>query len=816
MRRIPLIADARQDVEYALRTLIKAPLFTIAAVGTLALGIGAAVAVFTVVNAVLLRPLPVRDPEHLAVITAKPLKQRATVGASWTRFELLQKRHAAFDALAAYVTGEFTVVADDAPARVIGQRVTADFFAVLGVAPALGRSLRAGEDADSAAPVAIITDGFWRGALGGDPHVIGRTIKVDARETTIVGVLPARFRFQFADSEPQVYLNGVSVPSVLTTAQIRHGAGFLTYVARLKPGATVDQARRDLAVFDEGYRREFGSYVDAAQYELQVVPFLDDLVGTLRPALALLLASVLLLLLIACANVAHLLLARATGRRREIAVRLALGASTARLVRQFLAESLVLAVAGATCGVFAARSAVAILVAFGPASIPRLADAAPDGRVIAFAVALAVATAVAFGFVPLLRIRTARVADSLGDGRGGGQTAGTSRLHRWIAASESAVTLVLLVAAALLFESLMRLHAVDIGFEPAGVYTAEVALPRDQYSEPRQREAFFTSLLNDIQNHAGIDAAAATSYLPMAGSNYGFFFFLDGWPRTGAGRDPTISVRHVSADYFRVMHIPVLRGRAFTERDAPGAAPVAIINEGTVRRYFGGADPIGRRVGNSTDAIMREIIGVVGDVRFAGPARDPLDELYLPYRQAPWPSMAIVVTSGLRSDAVARVLRDAVARLDPDQALAQIRPMPAVVAAMTTQERFTSSLVGAFAGVATMLAAVGLAGVIAVFVGQKRQEFGIRMALGAQRADVLRLVMREAAVVCGFGLAAGVLGAVAMNRLLAGMLYGVNGAAQGATCLGAVIVLAVVGGLASYLPVRRATSVPPLDALRAE
>jgi len=808
--------ELRQNVRYSLRTLAESPLFTLVAVGTLALGIAAAVGIFTVVNAVLLRPLPLAEPQRLAVVGAEDLKSHGRVGASWTKFELLRANHASFSGTAAYVERQFTASVHDDPTQVAGARVTYEFFDVLGVRPALGRQFRRDEDVEGAAPVAIVTDAFWRNRLGADPSAVGGAVRIDGRATAIVGVLPGDFRFTFADREPQIFMTAVFTPAVMTPVQIRNGAGFLEYVFRLKPGVTFDQARAELASFDQRYRLDFGGRTDANTYRLYLTPFTDSLVGDVRPALLVLMGAVLLVLLLACANVAHLLLARAATRRRELAVRLAIGASRARLIRQLLTESVILASAGCVAGLLAAQAAVAILVARGPANIPRLHDASPDLWVIGFAVLLAGVSVLIFGVLPAFRAASVSAGESLKDGRAGGTTSrATGRMQRWLAASETAITIALLIAAGLLFESLVRLEAVNPGFSPQHVYAAHIALPRGTYAEPAQRELFFTQLLHDIESHPGISSAGAISYLPMGNDNYGFFFYVEGQEHLGPGRDHVIAVRHVSADYFKTMNIPVLRGRVFTERDAAGGEPVTIVNESAANKYFPGADPIGRRVASSGDNVMRRIVGVVGDVRYDGPARSGQEELYLPYRQVPWPSMSIVVSSNQSADAVARAMRDDVSRLDRDQAMTEIRAMNSVVAATTAQQQFTTSLLGAFAVLATALAAIGVYGVVALFVSQRRHELGVRMALGATRRDVLVFAMREGVGAVGAGAIAGILVAALASRVLSGLLFGVTPTSASAYA-GATAILIGVGLVASYIPARRATAVDPVRALRSE
>jgi putative ABC transport system permease protein len=805
------------DLRYAARMLRQAPTFTVVAVGTLALGIGAAVGIFTVVNAILLRPLPIPEPDRVGMIYSQYLDppSNARIAASWTKYEMLRARTTAFSDIGAYVDRDFTMDSGDGPVRLRGARVTAGFFGVLGIAPSVGREFASMEDVEGGTPVAVITDATWRGPLGAAPNVIGKTIRIEGRETPIIGVLPAGFRFRFSRREPQVYLTSVETPDVMTAREIHSGAGFLTYVVRLKPGATFEQARGELATLDAHYKQEYGGFADSTRFGLRLIPFVEDLVGEVRPALNVLMVSVVFLLLIACANVAHLLLARGTVRRREVAVRLTLGASHRRVVRQFLTEALLLAVGGGFLGIVFARVAVTTVVALGPADIPRLADAAPDYRVLAFAILITGLTAVAFGVMPSFRVKSVALGESLKDDRSGGLTSRSAGgFQRWIAASETAVTVVLLIAASLLFRSLIRLQAVEPGFGVRNITTAQISLQQNNYSEPFQQEAFFTNVLDDLHVQPGV-TAGATSYLPMSGSNYGFYFFIEGEPHLGVGHDRVISVRHVSTDFFRVMQIPVQRGRAFGETDRADSEPVAIINERTAQMFFKNVDPLGKRIANSRDGILREIVGIVGDVRFNGPDQGAPAELYLPYRQVPSPSMTIVVSSTLPLDAVAGAIRQSVKQVDRDQAISEIQTMQRVVASTTTQQRFTSSLLGTFAVVATALAAIGLYGVIAVFVSQRRREFGIRMALGAQRHDVLGLVMRHGITVVSAGIVIGLLGALALNRLLKGLLYGVSSTEPASYAIGAVVLL-LSGLLACYLPARRATKVDPAQVLRAE
>lgn len=807
-----MLFDVMQDLRYAIRTLTKAPAFALTAILTLAVGIGATVGTFTIVNAVLLRPLPIVQPSALAIVAAQSVASRSTVSASWTKYQMVRDTNRVFTDVAAEAERELAVSDGKAPEQVIGRRVTWNLFTVLGVVPAAGRTFRADEDVENAAPVAIVTDSFIQRKFGGDPAaVVGRTITIEGRATTIVGVLPAGFRIAFTDREPQVFLTQVYTPGVMTVAQIQHGAGFLEYVGRLKPGMTVTDAASDLATIDRRYREQFGSYVDASRFALHVTAFNDNLLGDVRPGLLVLMGAVALVLLIACANVAHLLLARAASRQHELGVRLALGASRSRLIRQFLTESLLLSVAGCVVGWWAVSIVMDLLVAHAPSNIPRLSDTRPDATVLMFALAVSFVTAVVFGIMPALRATRVRVGEVLKDTRAGGLTSRTTgRLHHLLATSETAVTVALLIAAGLLFQSVIKMQRVDVGFTSTNVYAAHVALPRAKYPLPADRERFFTQLLDSVRQQPGLAEAGAISYLPMGGNNYGFFFYRE----EACDKDNVISVRHVGGEYFRAMQIPVRRGRVFTDRDDARSLPVAIVNESTVKHYFGDTDPVGRRIASTTDNVLREIVGVVSDVRFDGPAKSGQDELYVPYKQIPWPAMTVVVNSSLAADQVIGALRREVAKLDPDQAVADIRPMPAIVAASMTQQEFTSSLLGVFALLATTLAVVGLYGVTALFVTERRHEFGIRMALGARPDNVMRLVMTEGARMVGIGVIVGLAGAFAARRVLSGLLFGVT-ASDATTYVVGTTVVCAAGLLACFIPARRLLRLDPIRALRS-
>jgi putative ABC transport system permease protein len=802
------------DFRYGLRTLRNAPGFALVAVFTLALGIAANVGMFSVIEAVMLQPLPVAAPERLGVVSAEDIRSRDIVGASWTKFQLVQSQSRAFDGIAGYVQREFIFTDGVNPEQVNGARVTNSFLNVLGVRPILGRNFVPADDLEGADPTALVTYGFWQRHLGGEAGAIGKTLRIDDQDTTVIGVLPRNFKFQFGDREPQLYLTRVFTPAVLTSAQIQVGAGFLTYIARLKAGTTFTEAQAELDTINNRYREEFANFVDSTKYDLRLIPLATSVFGDLRPTLLILMGAVGLLLLLACANVAHLLLTRAAARKREIAMRLALGASSMRVIRQFIAESLVLALLGCAAGLPLAAVGIRVLTTYGPRDIPRLSNAGIGGWVLLFAILVSFITAILFGVAPAWRASNMRVNEALKEGSS--MTLGRRRgmIHKLLACSEVAIACALLISAALLLESLARLQRVDPGFDAQRVLTAQISLPPARYPQPTQREAFFTQLIHNLQAQPGMQMVGATSILPMSGTNLGIFFYVEGQPSLGT-RDSVISVRHVSADYFRAMRIPVRAGRFFTEQDNAQSQPVVIVNETAAKRYFAGKNAVGLRLASSGDHIMREIVGVVGDVKFDGPAQPDREELYFPYLQVPRGAMTFVLRSGVSTDKMVAALRHEVARLDPDQPVSHVRVMDSIVAGSMSQQHFTTSLLGIFAFLALSISCIGLYGVLAFLVTQRTREFGIRMALGATRKDVLQLVLRQGLGITFSGIGIGVPGALAASRLLRSLLFGVT-RLHASIYLGSAALLSVIALLACMAPMLRATRVQPTVALRYE
>ena len=773
------------ELRYAARALGRAPGFTLVAVLTLALGIGANTAVFSVFHTVLMRPLPLADPARLVQIWSQQLHSHGQyIGVSWPKYKMAAEQSRNLEGIAAYSNREFALSDGAKPEQLDGCRVTANLFSVLGVQPLAGRMFAAEEDREGGAQVAIISYGLWQRRFGGDRDAVGRSINLNGQSTSIVGVLPRGFAFHFSDREPEVYVPRVFEPSGITAQQIQTGAGFLFLIARLAPGAALAQAQNELDAITSRYRATFGSNIDAPNNELRADPFIDDLVGDVRPTLMIALAAVVLVLLIACANVTHVVLARALARDRETTIRIALGASRWRLLQQFVAESALISIAGCGVGVLLARWGILLVSLWGPGNIPRLKETALDASTTGFAIAISCLTAIAVGLTPLLHASRFDLNSALHQsGRSSSPSRRSSLVRSFMIAAQMALAVALLIAAEVVVLNLIMLRAVNPGFESGNVLTARIALPRERYASPPQQEAFFSRALERVRVLPGVESAGAVSYLPMAGSNFGFYIFVEGQPHLGPGKDPGVEVRHASADYFRALRMPIVAGRAFTLQDVAGSTPVTIVNQTAARRFWPGQDPIG-------------------------------EELFLPYTQLPWPTMTLVVRTKIDPMQLAGAVSHEIAQIDPDQPLAAVRSMDQIVDSATSRQRFITVLLGLLALLAVVLTAIGLYGVIAFFVTQRTREIGIRLALGAQRRSVISLVMNQAAKLCLIGTGVGLVGAVAAHKLLAYLVTDLN--AMAPAYVVAPVLLLSVALLACLVPVRRALRVDPMEALRAE
>jgi putative ABC transport system permease protein len=808
--RSSVVSSLAHDFRYALRMLRRQPGFTAVAVLTLGLGIGASTAVFTVVNGVLLRPLPYQDSDRLVVLLyGRP--GRATPWFSPLNFRDFVSRSKAFQDAAAFTPATSNLTGDGEPERIDGARVSWNYFNVLGVTMRLGRGFVENEGNEPAA-VAVISEGLWRRRYGGRPDAIGSSIRLDGLARTIVGVAPASVRLP-ADAEfwrPLIFAPTDISPNA-------RGAQWISVVARLKPDRDVAAATAALRTVGAQLAAEYAR--TNANATAVAVPLHQRMVQNVRQTLLLLLGAVGFVLLIACVNVANLLLARAQARTREVAMRAALGAGRSRLVGQFLCESILLGLFGAAAGLAAAIACTRALVALGPASIPRLAELTIDWRVLAFTVGCAVATSVLFGLVPALTASSGGIARFVASTRG---TSGGSapRIRRALVVGEMALAVVLLVGAGLLIRSYERLQQVNPGFDPDGVVTFNLSLPEAKYPGATQLASFTGTLLSQLQAEPGVEAAAAIFGLPFAGDFSASTSFRDP-SQPDTADDRLAGMRIVTPEYFKAMRIPLVAGRLIDASDTDRTPEVVLINQQTARRFFAGINPVGQqvrvgvRLSRDARSNSKTIVGIVGDVKYGRLDADAPPELYLPYAQHAVDEFTIAVRVAGNPMAFAPTLRRDVAAIDRDLPIAKIEPMTAVVGASIVERRFTMLLLTSFAAVAVALAAIGVYGVLAFLVSQRVPEIGVRLALGATPRGVAALFVREGALLALAGLVCGVGGALGVTRVLSTLLFGVT-TTDPLTFAVVAGALALVALLASYVPARRAARVDPIVALRNE
>jgi putative ABC transport system permease protein len=809
-----------QDLRQGLRAMAKNPSFTLVALFTLALGIGANTAIFSVVNAVLLRELPYPDSGRLVALRGvNDRNGQSQRPLSYPDFEDLRAQSRSLEGAAVYNDDTATLTGIGEPLHLHNGVVSAALFKVLGVSPQLGRSFLPEEDAPGTR-VAILSDRLWREKFGADPAVIGRALTLNGRTYTVVGVLPGTFQFPL-DSDPRDLWTTMGVYKVTDDGDKpmteRRGAHWLQAIGRLKPGVPLAQANAELGGIAASLAKQ---YPDTNKYlNLRAEPALDAMVGDARQALWILLGAVGLVLLIACANVANLLLARSTARQREVAVRAALGASRARILRQLLTESILLALAGAVPGVLLAGWATRILSTVPSLQIPRLAEAAVDWRALLFTLAASLATAAIFGLVPALHAARFSLTGSLREGsRGSGESSRHTRLRSTLVVFEVSLALLLLIGSGLLVRSLVRILQVPPGFDPQGVIAFDLDLPGVRYGKPEQSAQFFRDLLPRLNALPGVVSASAVMPLPLSDNSMGTSFEIEGRPMPKSEL-PGTQFRSIGLDYFRTMHIPLIAGRLFTASDTRSSTPVVIINQTLAQRFFPNENPIGKHikpgVSDMGDSVMREIVGVVGDVRHRRLWRALDPESYAPYDQVAIGGMTVVVRGAADPQALMPMVRSEVKKLDAELPLYEVRTLEDYVSGSVAQRRFTALLLGIFAVVAMLLAAVGLYGVISYGVAQRTHEIGVRIALGAESSDVLRLVVGQGLRLTILGVALGWLGALGISRFLSGLLYGVAGD-DPATFAGVASVFVAVAMAACYVPARRAACVDPLVALRHE
>jgi len=803
-----------QDLRYAARWLAKNPGFTGIAVATLALGIGANTAIFSVVRGILLEPLPYSNADRLVQVWMTGERQgqvRREIPFAPPVLRDWRARNRSFESVAGYTDWTFNLTGGAAPERLRAALVSSEFFGLLGVRPVAGRTFAAGEDVAGHDAVAVISSNLWTRRFGRDPRTVGSSITLDGQSYVVIGVVPSGLPLANLDPGNEVY-----APTSHGFALENRNGHYLAAIGRLKPGVTLAAARADLAAVAEALGREHGD--SDRGYAANLLPAREQMVGEVRPALYAMLGAVVLVLLIASANVANMLLARATAREKEIAVRTALGASRGRLWRQLLTESLLLALGGSVLGLLLAAWGVDLLKSLAPPGIPRLSEVRVDLGVAGFAFAVAVLTGLAFGAAPAWQISRTALADGLRDrGTSSGRRGG--RLRSVLVAAELALSLVLVVGAALLLQSFSRLAHARLGFEASDVLTFQLDLPDARYQADADAARFHERVLAGLRRLPGVDSAASISGLPLTDDRrMNLAFRIEGQTPDPA-RVSSARYNSVSPGLFAALRIPVRRGRGIIDGDTADHPPVAVISESMAKRYFPGQDPLGKRISlagiDTAEKDWRTIVGVVGDVRDTSPERPGDPQMYMPFAQRPLGGIAFVVRSRRDVRTLSTEARAVVSAVDPEQPIYGIRTMDDVIGESLGQPRFRTLLLTLLGVVALALASIGIYGVMAYSVSQRTQEIGIRMALGAGAGQVLRLVLGQALRLAGAAVAVGLVGALAASRSLASLLYGVT-PTDPPTFAATAALLVGVAGLAAWVPARRAARVDPTVALRNE
>ena len=817
LRGLPFIETFLQDARYAWRMLRKNPGFTAVAVLTLALGIGANTAIFSVVYAVLLKPLPYAHPEQL--VTAFQANTEEGVpedGVSYPNFEEWRAQNHVFSELAGITAHQLTLTGRGEPSVVDTSVVTPEHFALLDVKPLHGRVFFPAEGKQGAPPVVIISENLWRGTLGADPRILGSSIILDKRPFTVVGIMPAGFRSPFIETKQEVWIPLVQDP-LFGSWMARRAGHWLPVFGRLKPGVSIAQAQAEMDAISDRLAREFPA--ENKGWTVRLVPLQKEIVGDVRTALLVLLGAVGLVLLIACANIANLLLTRATSRSKEIAVRTALGAGRARIIRQLLSETAVLGLLGGIIGIALAYAGVQVLGSLMPENLPRLNPIRVDNFVLAFALVLSAIASVAFGLVPAIFSANSNIQGSLRDGGGrSGESLNRRRARSFLAAAEISLAMVLLVAAGLLLRSFSKLTSVSPGFETHSIVKAEVSLPQFQYSTPAQWIVFSDKLLAQVQAQPGMQDTAVAVPLPIVNGKINLGFDIVGAPPASAAESRLADYASVSPEYLRVMGIPLLAGRFFNQQDILSAPRVSVISKTFAQRYFPNQDPIGKRLNFGfppNPDVEREIVGIVGDVRDVSLGEAPGPMMYVPFAQAPFWGANLVVKSTLSTSAVAAAIRQEVQNIDRDLPVTDVAKLPDLIDASVSQQRFRTFLLGLFAAMALILAATGIFGVIAYSVACRTNEIGIRLALGASRSAILRMILRETLLLTLAGLLVGIPCALAASHFVGHLLFGVS-ANDPVTLAAVAFTLAAVAAFAGFLPARRAMRVDPVIALRHE
>lgn len=804
-----------QDIRYGLRSLLKGRGFTAIALLTLALGIGANSAIFSVVNAIVLRPLPYPNSERLMAIWGN-LQRTGTAETEISAPEFTDFRQQAkgFEQIAAYSAAGVNLTGVAEPERLRGAIISANLFPTLGIAPQRGRNFLVDEDQFGSDQAAILSDSLWRRRFAGDPNILDKTINLDGRAITVVGIMPSGFAFP--DRETEIWMPLALAPDLLN--ENNRGSHFLNVIARLQTNYSQAQAQADLnaltARMSDEHRSTYPRGFSAEARSLH-----EDTVGNLRRAMLILLGAVGLVLAVACANVAHLRLANAASRHREIAIRAALGAGNGRILRQFLTESLLLSVAGGVLGLGLALWGIKILLALIPKETPRINEITLDYRVVLFTLSISVVTGLLFGLAPAFQASKTGLSEVLKEGSRGSAGGRRLRLRNVLVVSEFALALVLLIGSGLIVKSFWRVQNVKPGFEPTHLLTLRLALPETKYDNFQKGTAFFEQLFTRLQSRPEVKAVGAINLLPFGGSGGDRSFSIEDQPVPDGQPRPDEQVRFVSAGYFTSMSIPLLRGRDISERDQPDTPPVVVANQALVQKFWPNQDALGKRISFSKrNPKWYEIVGVVGNVKHRGLDIEAKPEFYIPLMQplfedGTWPPIYLTVRTTTDPESVVTLVRHEVAALDPDQPISNVLTMEERISESVAPRRFNMFLFSLFASLALLLAAIGIYGIMAFSVSERTHEIGIRVALGARRIDVLRMVLQNGFKLAVIGIGIGLLAAFAATRLMSALLYDVS-ATDPATFVIDALGLAAVALVACYIPARRATRVDPLVALR--
>jgi len=812
------------DLRFAFRQLTKSPGFTAVAILTVALGIGACTAVFSLVNALLIRPLPYHAPQELVLLWQKFSAQGLDqIPVSVPEYLDYEKQTTSFEHIAAFDYTDLNLTGGDMPERFQGAVVAPSLFPLLGVGPIQGRVFTNDEFGEGRDGVVILSARLWQRRFNSDPNLVGKEISLNGRNFTVVGIMPETFQFPLPlfGIQGGTFAQRVDIwkPIAFTKDELEsRGSRSYGVIARVKRGVTLGQAQAEINKIHTNWLKQFpGNYNPEVRFGGTLYPLHEQVVGGMRTALLILLAAVGVVLLIACANLTTMLLARAAAREREFAIRVALGATRMRVLRQILCESVLLAVIGGIAGALLAVWGLDLLRAIGTQTVPRIAEANLDLRVLLVTLLVSIGTGILFGLVPALASGKPELTEALKEG-GRGATSGVrrNRLRNALVVAEVALALVLLVSAGLLIKSFVRLQNVDPGFNPKNVLTMELALPQMKYPRGKPVIDFYAEVERRVSRIPGVQHVSLTSILPLSGSNSDNSFHIEGRPENQTGVYPDEEIRVITPDYFRVLESPLLKGRYFTEANNAEAPGVIIINQAMAKKYWPGEDALGKRI-NFGDADPQKIkwftiVGIVGDLRHRGLDEDPRPEFYMPHPQRPFRGMILALRSAQDPRAIVSAIRRELQAFDPEQPLANIKTLEQITAESVAPRRLSVVLIGVFAAVALVLASVGIYGVMSFLVVQRTHEIGVRMALGAQRSDVLRLVMGHALRLVLIGAAIGLSVALVSSRALQAMLYGV-GAFDVPTLAGVTLVLATVALLASYIPALRAMRADPMIAL---